>query len=343
MSTPEDGGMATPQEAFGGWPGMDLETETAPATETPPAAEPEAPAEGAPPEGAPPTEGEATTEPEQPEWRKYGFKDEEAMWTSYKELQRAFHSRQPAPAEPEEAFDEEDEAALETWKSHNFQSLGEIPRVGLSAQQRTELADLMQVDPKAAALWAMQNQQYMEQGDFKAVQNNWAQNDPFEYHEFRQAVQVHMAEQQRQESQASQQEWVLTQQREHAISEAKAALPLMGEKSDEFGDWLAAAENKDISVMLDSIQDPARLKNALVSAFYQFAGPQLYQEMVSSHAQAAQQQSELEAAAAAEEQARANASKGARTQTRTAPAAPDAGLDADEALRQAILSPWGGS
>src|SRR6185436_20632114 len=98
-----------------------------------------------------------------------------------------------------------------------------------------------------------------------------------------------------------QQEWVLTQQREHAIGEAKSALPLMEEKSEEFGDWLSAPENKDISVMLDQIQDPARLKNALVSAFYQFAGPQLYQELVSSHQQAASAQQQLEAQAKAEE------------------------------------------
>lgn len=343
MSTPDDGGMATPEEAFGGWPGMDMGGE-APATETPPA-EPEAPAEGdSGAQDATLTPAEDTpVEPDMPEWRKYGFKDEEAMWTSYKELQRAFHSRQPAPPEPEaDEFEDDDEEAPATWQSHNFQSLGEIPRVGLSAQQRTELADLMQVDPKAAALWAMQNQQYMDQQDFKAVQNNWAQNDPYEWQQFQRAVDTHMQEQQRSESEATQREWVLTRQREDAIGEAKAALPLMDEKSDEFGDWLAAPENKDISVMLDGISDPQRLKNALVSAFYQFAGPQLYQELVSSHAQAAQQQTDLEAAAKAEEEARANASKGARTQTRTAAAAPDAGLDADEALRQAILSPWGG-
>lgn len=338
MSTPEDNSPISAEDAFGGWPGMDLggETETPPA-EAPTPTEGETAAPGTTEsEEAPPTEGEATTEPEVPAWKQYGFKDEEAMWKSYKELQGEFtRLKQGVPAVEEP----EDEPAP-TWKDHNFQALGEIPQVGLSAPQRTQLADLMQVDPRAAALWAYQNQQFMEAADFKAVQNNFAAADPEEYWSLKEAIAEHRQAAVRQESEASQREWVLTQQREHAIVQAKQALPLMDEKSDEFGEWLNQPENADISNMLDSIQDPSRLQNALVSAFYQFAGPTLYQELVNSHAAVAEQQRVSDEAAKAEEAAREAASKRGRTQTKTSAAASSTESDADEALRQAILAPW---
>lgn len=339
MSSNDD--SVSPMEAFGGWPGMDLGEE--PATETTPAAEPEAPTEaesGIEPPVVGGDPNDTPDEPELPEWRQYGFKDEEAMWNSYKELQRTFHARnQPQPEEEDDDVEEEVEAP--TWQSHQFQALGEIPRVGLSVEQRTQLADLMQVDPKSAALWALQNQEHMDPQDFKAVQNHWAQNDPYEYTEFRTALALHLQQQSRQAEEGPRAEYVLTQQREFAIQRAKEALPLMEERSEEFGDWLASPENRPISQMLDSIQDPERLRMALVSAFYQYAGPNLYQEMVTSHGRAAALEAERAALVESENAAREAASRGGRTQTRTAAAAPDGGGDADDALRALIANPYG--
>jgi hypothetical protein len=340
MSTNDE--SVSVEEAFGGWPGMQN-------TETPPAEEPsaETPAEVVVPEGGETAEQPAVTpgtdatpaEPEVPAWKAYGFKDEGAMWTSYQELQREL-TRRGAPAPAEEAPPAEEQQP--TWQSHQFQALGEIPRVGLSAPQREQLGDLMQVDPKAAALWAYQNQQYMDAGDFKAVQNNWAQADPHEFYEFRDAIRTHMQEQQRTEQEMTQRDWVVTQQREHAIAEAKRALPLMEERSDEFGAWLAAPENAEVSNMLDAINDPARLQQALVAAFYQYAGPSIYTELTTSHQQAAAAEAERQRIAQEAADAAAAKGKGARTQTRTSAAGNSSGeSDADEALRNLILNPHG--
>lgn len=345
MSANDDTDPISAQDAFGGWPGIDLGGET----ETPPAEEPSdgAPEVVVPEEGAPaehgPADGDGTppAEPEVPEWKKYGFKDENAMWTSYKELQRAFHARNQPAAEEEE---EEDEPASPSWKSHEFAALGEIPQVGLSAAQRTQLADLMQLDPKAAALWAYQNQEHMEATDFKAVQNHFAANDPEEYWEIKNAIQQYRQQQQYEETNASQQEWVLTQQRESAINEAKAAMgPVMEERAVEFGEWLEQPENKAVSDLIDSYRDPATLKQGLISAFYQFAGPSIFQELQTSQASAQAAAAAQAAADAAAAEAAAAKGKGARTQTRTAPGGGSNGAtdDAADAIRALIANPHG--
>ena len=327
-------------EGLGGWPGMDLEEPPAPEETEAPPADSSAPAEDAAVDAdAPPASGEDSAGEALPEWRQYGFKDEQAMWESFKEAQRYITSLTQGGPEEEEEEDEE-EAPAPSFTSADFSALGEIPQVGLSHIQREQLANLMTQDPKAAALWALQRQEYMDPSDYKAVQNHWAQSDPHEYHEFRLALAFHMQEQSRQQEESSRTEYVLTQQRTQAINDAKAALPLMDERSDEFGEWLAAPENRDISNMLDSIQEPRRLQQALVSAFYQYAGPSLYQEMVSSHAAVAAAQAAEEQRVAAEQEALAAKGKGARTQTRTAPGTQNAS-DADDALRDAILNPWG--
>lgn len=336
--------LASIDDAFGGWPGMQTGGEDVPAddaaiaqdvapapVEAPAAADPEPPA-------AEPTEESAPV----PDWQAYGFKTPDDMYASYKELQRTLTAqRQPQEAEEEWEEEEEDPAQTPTWQSHQFQALGEIPRVGLSAPQREQLADLMGVDPKAAALWALKNQEFMEPQDFKAVQNNWAQADPHEYHEFRDALRTHLEHQARTEEEASRNAYVLERQRESAINEAKRALPIMEERGEEFGKWLEAPENRDISNMLDGIQDPGRLRNALVSAFYQYAGPQLYQELMASHQQAAELAAQQQAQAETEAQAQAKTGRRASTQTRTAASSTPAAEDSDDAIRAAIGNPWG--
>lgn len=341
MSANESEGLISPEEAFGGWPGMDIGGGEAAPEEAPAADEPEAPAAADVAPGEP-EEAPAETTPAEtvPDWQAYGFKTPDDMYASYKELQRTLTQQRQAPPVEEE----EEEEATPTWQDHQFQALGEIPRVGLSAPQRTQLADLMTADPKAAALWALQNQQYMEPQDFKAVQNNWAQADPYEYNEFRDAIRTHMQETARAEAEESRNAYVLEQQRTSAINDAKTALPIMEERGEEFGKWLEAPENKDISAMLDGIQDPGRLRNALVSAFYQFAGPQLYTELVQSHQQAAQLEAERQAEAAAAAQQQAQTGRRASTQTRTAASStPSAEGDADDAIRSLIGNPYGNS
>lgn len=344
MSAADD--SVSVEEAFGGWVGTDIgqeaETETAPPETEGAAPAGDEPASTTDPnesqEGSEEDHSEESGEAEIPEWKAYGFKDENAMWTSFKEAQRYITSLTTPQAEEEE----EEEEGTPSFTAADFSALGEIPQVGLSHIQREQLANLMQADPKAAALWAMQNRSYMEPQDYKSVQNNWAQADPEEYHDFRDAVRQYQQDAQRQESEASQREWVLTQQREHAIDSAKQALPLMDERSDEFGEWLSQPENSDLSNMLDQIQDPQRLQNALVAAFYQYAGPQLYQELVNSHALVAQQQQQEAEAAAEAEQAATQKGRRAGTQTKTAPSGGTSGAaDADEAIRAAILNPYG--
>lgn len=328
------------EEAFGS-PATEPVTETAPVeTGAAPAGdEPAVPPSDPNEQQAVSQDNDTPAEPEMPEWKRYGFKDENAMWKSYKELQAEYtRVKQPAPAEEEPT-----EEPLPTWTDHNFEALGEIPRVGLSAPQRQQLSDLMQVDPRGAALWARQNEQFMEPQDFKAVQNNWAQSDPEEYWEFKQALADYQREQQRTESEHSQREWVVTQQREAAVQSAKQALPLMDTESEAFGEWLDQPENQAVSQMLDQITDPARLQQALVSAFYQYAGPSIYQQLVTSHQQVAQAEQERISAEEAAAAAAATKGRNARTQTRTAATTTATSEnDADDALRQAILQPRGG-
>lgn len=255
------------------------------------------------------------------------------LWKHYSELRTRFsrgEHKQPEPA----AEEEEEEVEPASWRAHNFSSLGAIPTDGLSSVQRTELGELMQLDPKAAAHWAVANAELLTEDEFSAVQNNWHTADPWGAKRYWDSAMEAQRQEQLAEQYGPTASVVNEQQQQKGFELAAAAVPALEEHRVEFGKWIE--QNPGIDEQLTQITEPTQVRDALVTLFYSWFGPQALTRIHESEAaEAARLETERkeaeEAAAAVEKQQR-----GARTATRTAPATPAGGEASSDDIRAAI-------
>lgn len=257
------------------------------------------------------------------------YKNADELEKAYLQLQQKFgrgEHLQEQPAE-EELAPEEPPAS---WRAHNYDALGEIPTEGLSRKQQEQLVDLMQEDPRAAAMWALRNSHLLSDEEMAAVQGHWAANDRWRYDQFWRE-QTALAERARQEEElAPRMETVDMQRRMEGRDLAFAEVPLMQQHVEEFKTWLE--ERPQIDEHLGSLHDPAQIKEALKATFRQFYGEFAEQREI----EAAAERERLAAEEAAAAEAGRQAQQRARTATRTAPTQPQGAGASDDDIRAAI-------
>jgi hypothetical protein len=255
------------------------------------------------------------------------------LWKHYTNLRTRFSQGERGEAAPAPEPEPEPEAPP-SWLAHQFQSLGEIPTDGLSVQQRNELGELMQIDPKAAGLWAVKNSELLTEEEFAAVQNSWATSDPWGHRRYWDQA----AEQIRQEQMAERIDPAIgvvnDQQQNLGVNMALQEFPLIAEHRQEFGEWIEA--NPQLDEQLSQMTDPAQIKSAMITLFNTWYAPRALTELHAAReenaARIAKEQADAEAAQAAIEKQQ----RGARTATRSAPATPAGGEASADDIRAAI-------
>lgn len=228
----------------------------------------------------------------------------------------------------------EPEAQMPTWRAPQYDALGEIPADGLSALQREQLSTLMQNDPKAAANWAAQNSHLLTEEEFGAIQGNWYTADPWGARQAWAAAEEAQRQERLQEEYGPTRQIVDMQQAGLGMRAAMEAVPQMMEHKDEFAQWIE--DNPAIDDQLTAMTDPTEIRNALVTIFYNWYGPQALDRITQAEAERAARE-EADAAAAAEaEAASQQANSRARTLTRSAPAVPAGSAASDDDIRAFI-------
>lgn len=256
------------------------------------------------------------------------------LWKHYSELRtrlsRGEHL-QPATPEPEAEPEFEEPPS---WRAHNFQSLGAIPSTGLSVQQRTELGELMGIDPEAAAHWAVANSHLLREDEFAAVQNVWAQADQWSYQTFWNEQRQRAQEQREQEEYGPRMEVVDMQRRQQGVAMLEGEMPLFTEHKAEFAQWLE--ERPQVDEYLASLTEPAQIKETLRGAFYQFYGPYMATKSAEEQAAEAARVAAAETEQAEQAAAAETANRKAVTARRSAPATPAGGEASVDDIRDAI-------
>lgn len=310
----------------------------APPGEEPPADEGEGPPAGAP--GAAPLAEDTLVAAVQPEgwadedWaafqKKYPGGSAGDLWKHYSALQSEFSRVKNGVGTPEP----EPEAAPPGFTHPDYSILGEIPVDGLTAPERAAVEGLMAEDPKAAAYWSLKNSHKLTEPEFDAIQNNWAASDPQGYRRFWEENAQRLERERQEEEFGPRMEVVDIQRQREGIAQAEAAVPEITAHRDAFKEWLAS--RPEIDEHLATITEPEAVKNAVMTAFYQFYGPYRMQmdATQAAEAEAAEAKAAEEAEQAAAEAERQN--KRARTATRTAPSAPDGNVASEDDIKAAI-------
>lgn len=306
----------------------------------PPADEEEGPPAGAP--GAAPPADPTPAAAVQPE----GWSDEDwagfqkqfpngtpaDLWKHYSALRTRFS--QGEHLQPQPAADPEPEAAPPGFTHPDYSILGEIPVDGLTKPEIAALEGLMAEDPRAAAFWSLKNSEKLTQDEFDAIQNNWAANDPSAYRRFWAENDARL-ERERQEAEYGPRMEVVDEQRQReGIAQAEAAVPDITAHKDAFRDWLR--ERPEIDAHLATITDPEGVKNAVMTAFYQFYGPYRMGMDATEAAEAAERERVAAEEAAAAEAAGVAAQRRGRTAKPGAAAPPAGGEASPEDIREAI-------
>jgi hypothetical protein len=256
------------------------------------------------------------------------------LWKHYSALRTQFsrgEQHQPAPEPDPEPEPEETPAS---WLAHQYQSLGPIPTDGLSVQQRTELADLMQQDPKAAANWAAANSHLLTEEEFSAIQSNWYQADPYGAQRAWASARDDYARQQQFEELAPRLAVVDAAQQVQGRDLAFQQMPIMLEQRDAFGKWIE--DNPEVDEQLSQMTDPQQIAQSLQVVFSNWYMPQLMAQQAQAAADATAAAEAAEAERVAAEEAAAAQQRRGRTATRTAPATPSGGSPTDDDIRAAI-------
>lgn len=342
METPDDGaggGAATedPPEETPDRPGVFSDPSR---WDTPPAEGVDEPAEPVDepadePEDTPP----AAVRPEgwaDEDWaafqRKYPGGSPADLWKHYSHLQSEY-SRIKNGVPPKEEVEEVEETPP-SWTAHGFSSLGPIPTDGLSMQQKTELSELMQLDPKAAAHWAVANSEMLTEDEFSAIQNNWALADPWGSRRYWDQAREQVSQERQQAELGPRMDVIDMQRRREGVAMTEQALPDFVAHKAAFAQWLE--ERPQVDEYLATLTTPEEVSTALTGAFYQFYGP--YRMSMDAEAAAKEEQRiAAEEAAAAEAAAAAEtANVRARTARTTAPAAPAGSEASADDIRSAI-------
>lgn len=285
--TPEDpAGDSTP-------PAGDPPTGDPPAADPPAAPQaPEPAPPGAPaPTPEPPPEGEPAA-PQQPagwqaEMAQRGFAPDafnEVGWRTYRSLEQAFSSRQTQPDPPAAPPAPPPSPILPG-------NVGEI-------RTQEDLYTFAQADPRAAAMFAVENRPRLTDDQFNTVMTHWGQSDPWGMTQFMAAATTEMAQQQAAEASEAQQAFYRDQIQDLGIAAAIEELPMIETYREQLGGFLEA--NPHLNDWLESLSSPEEIKGGITTLFYQMAGPQLAAQILQQQVQSQVQQQA--AAAAAEEQ-----------------------------------------
>jgi hypothetical protein len=287
-------------------------------------------------EGDPADDDEAASQPDgwsDADWaafqRQFPGGSEADLWKHYSELRTRMSRGEHLASEP--APEPQEQELPPGWTNHQFQSLGPIPQEGLSQQQRVELGELMELDAKAAANWAVANAHLLSEDEFSAVQNNYFTRDPWGARRQWAEAEENRRRMELEEEYGPVRETVNNQNQQTGMQMALSAVPDMEANRQDFAAWIR--DNPEIDNHLTGMTDPSELRDSLVTIFYNWYAPTLLQRQHEQEQANAQAQADAAAAAEAAEQQARQATNRARTATRTAPAAPKGGEVSDDDIR----------
>jgi len=318
-------------EAFGINPDGSPYEAPEPEPEPPPAPpEPEPPAAPPPPDPTPPGEADdgavtppAGETPDQVVERLYAgkYKTVEELERGYQEANKLLSQRgqqqEPPPAEPE--------------APPKMLFKGDINEI----VNEEQLFKWAQTDPEAAAMFAMQNHERMDQPTFDTVMDAWVAQQPFKAIAQIQSWQADILREEFAERQAVQDHAYMEQVADQGIEAALAEMPLMAEHQHDLGVYIE--QNPQLNNMITAARTPGELKQALHAIFYMMAGPKLAQQALEM--QVAQRVTE-EQRVAAEAEAAAAVGK-ASTITRNSAPPPSNEQEYGDLIRDMVLHPGG--
>jgi len=328
----EDDGEPVPfGEVFGINPdGSPYEAEeadsTPPADPAPTPAAPEAPAEAPDPAPRP---GETPSEAAERIFAgKYKSVDEleKGYGEADKKLQELLRERQQWQQQQQKP--EEAEPSKPLFK-------GNITEI----QSEAQLEAWAVTDPEAAALFAMEHHDRIDQDMVDKVCNHWIASQPMKAISTITAWNAQILREEFAEQRQLADQHALGQIRDQGIDLAIKEQPLMQGYTEQLGEFIE--RNEPLARIVEAATSPDQLSKALQAAFFVMAGPQLSQDALTAKVAAevkAQEKAQREAKAAAEAEA-ARAAVTTTTRNTGVPSTPDGDDAYGDAIRSKILNP----